>query len=114
MSVWFAGALGLLTCQLLLACSEEPSSIESSEADEIADDDSSLSGVMTATPEERESEDALMAQDGCSIVQWCNAPDTGRTRCLKRGCSCAAANAECAQEAVRVCGSPRYPIEMPC
>jgi hypothetical protein len=61
--------------------------------------------------DERSDDGSVEKANGCSIVQFCRHPDTGGTMCIAQsGCSCEAAQNECAREAVTVCGTPRQPF----
>jgi hypothetical protein len=72
----------------------------------------SASVELAFTDSDVSSDDGSVEKaNGCSIVQFCQHPDTGGTMCIAQsGCSCEAARNECAREAVTVCGTPRQPF----
>jgi hypothetical protein len=68
------------------------------------------SGTRTCTPSctWKDSWDACKddgtAENGCSLVKWCDNEDN-RTECALIGCTAAEAEAECRKEAAAVCGT---------
>jgi hypothetical protein len=68
------------------------------------------SGMRTCTPSctWQDSWDSCKddgtAENGCSLVKWCD-NENNRTECTLVGCTAAAAEAECRKEAPQVCGT---------
>lgn len=101
-------AIGLLAGLLVAGCSGEdagdrlrgPHVAESD--DPAAAGGDGLSEAAATAP----GDGVSAAGNGCSTVQYCNAPGQDGARCRQLGCSLDEALAECAAETPRVCGDP--------
>ncbi len=109
--------LGVFFAMTVSACalnSDENLGTSASSEDLLSskvDDESATWGDASAetTSSTSFSNEAVTQANGCSIVQWCNAPGSEGTVCKQLGCSEQAAENECFVESHNVCGTPRCP-----
>jgi hypothetical protein len=76
----------------------------------VADQSSATRGTVSVETAANAVGAAAAQANGCSIVQWCNAPGPDRIICVQsKNCSDAATFAECAIEVHDICGARGCP-----
>ena len=89
-----------ISATIMLACEVDPPA--------APDNDDGVSSVGEDSSTTSQSSELTAQATNCSIVQWCNQPDSPRGAvCLEQsGCSLATAKTECVTETQHICGSP--------